>query len=173
MQRYDVTAEMYDERYSAEQHAKYMKALENVQVGSTKVLDVGCGSGLFFREVAGQTDLVVGVDVSKKLLLKAKLQAQALSNVFVVQADADHLPFVDGFFGVVFSFTVLQNLPKPAQTLSEMKRLVKSRGKVVVTGLKKAFPLTAFMDLLEDSGMQLVSFADDEEINCYVAVLAA
>ena len=173
MQRYDVTAEMYNERYEKEQKAKYHKALENVNVAGSAVLDVGCGSGLFFREVAAQADLVVGVDVSRKLLLKAKEQAQSLANVFVLQADADHLPFRDGFFGVVFAFTVLQNMPKPAETLKELKRAVKSGGLVVVTGLKKVFSLDAFMDLLDGCGLRLIGFVDDEAINCYVAVLAA
>ena len=72
---------MYDERYADEQKRKYRKALENVNVAGKAVLDVGCGSGLFFNEVAAQADMVVGVDVSRKLLLKAKEQANAFGNV--------------------------------------------------------------------------------------------
>ncbi len=173
MQRYDVTAEMYDERYAWEQKAKYKKALENVNVDGATVLDVGCGSGLFFSQVASQADMVVGVDVSRKLLLKAKEQTRAFQNAFVLQADADHLPFRDKIFEAVFAFTVLQNMPKPAQTLEELKRVVKFGGRVVVTGLKKAFPLDLFMDVLENSGLKLAAFLDDEAVNCYVAVLAA
>lgn len=173
MQRYDVTAEMYDERYAGEQKAKYRKALENVNVAGRAVLDVGCGSGLFFKEAAVHADMVVGVDVSRKLLLKAKEQASALGNVFVLKADADHLPFMDGFFEAVFAFTVLQNMPKPNETLGELKRVVKRDGRVVVTGLKKAFPLNTLMDILENSGLRVISFVDDEAINCYIAVLAA
>ena len=173
MQRYDLTAEMYDERYAGEQRAKYKKALENVNVAGRVVLDVGCGSGLFFRQVAAQADVVVGVDVSRKLLLKAKEQAIDLRNVFVLQADGDHLPFREGFFDSVFAFTVLQNMPKPPETLCELKRVAKVGGRVVVTGLKKTFPLNAFMDVLEDSALRVVTFVDDKALNCYIAVLAA
>jgi ubiquinone/menaquinone biosynthesis C-methylase UbiE len=173
MQRYDVTAEMYDERYSEEQNRKYQKALQNVDVEGMAVLDVGCGSGLFFRRATNQATMVVGVDVSHGLLLKAKGQAKMFGNVFVVQADADCLPFRDGFFGVGFAFTVLQNMPNPAETLGELKRVVRADGRVVVTGLKKAFALEEFMDVLEDSGLQTATFVDDEALNCYVAVLAA
>jgi ubiquinone/menaquinone biosynthesis C-methylase UbiE len=171
MHAYDVTAEMYDERYSEEQHRKYRRALENVDVMELAVLDVGCGSGLFFSKIASKAKLVVGVDVSKKLLLKAN--ANAGGNVFVIQADADHLPFRDGFFGAVFSFTVLQNMPKPAVTLAELKRVTAQNGKLAITGLKKAFPLHKFMNILESCGMQLAAFVDEEAINCYIAVLAA
>lgn len=169
MQAYDVTAEMYDERYSEEQNRKYRKALEHINVEGATVLDVGCGSGLFFNHVAEKARLIVGVDLSHGLLLKAK--QQAAGNVFVVQADADHLPLVDGFFEDVFSFTVLQNMPNPAATMVELKRVTGAGGKIALTGLKKAFGLPKFMDLVEGSGMRLAAFVDEEAINCYIAVL--
>lgn len=172
MQRYDVTAEMYDERYSGEQKAKYKKTLENVNVAGKLVLDVGCGSGLFFQEVAAQAELILGVDVSRKLLLLAKKQAKGFGNTFVVQADADNLPFRDGFIDCVFAFTMLQNMPKPSETLSEIKRVIKRNGRAVVTALKKAFPLEKFMDILEGSSLQVAAFMDEENVNCYIAVLA-
>jgi ubiquinone/menaquinone biosynthesis C-methylase UbiE len=173
MKSYDVTAEMYDERYSEEQERKYRKALENVNVIGKTVLDAGCGSGLFFSLVADKASVTIGVDVSRNLLLKANEQAKAFQNVFVLQADADHLPFRDLFFESVFAFTMLQNMPKPSQTLSELKRVAKKDGRVVVTGLKKAFLLEKFLDVLEDSGLKIVTFVDEEAVNCYVAVLTA
>jgi len=172
MQSYDVTAEMYEERYSDEQQRKYKKALEKVNISGKALLDVGCGSGLFFREVSKDAMMVVGVDISPKLLLKAKEQARAFSNVFVLQADADHLPFKKGCFDDVFAFTVLQNMPNPDETLSELEMVMKGEGKVVVTGLKKAFPLEKFMDVLENSGLQVIVFVDDEVVKCYIAVLS-
>jgi ubiquinone/menaquinone biosynthesis C-methylase UbiE len=173
MQRYDATSSSYDVQYSDEQRGKYKVALENVDVAGRAVLDVGCGSGLFFCQVAVQAEMVVGVDVSPKLLQKAKEQAKGFRNVFVLQADADHLPFNDGFFGGVFAFTVLQNMPKPKETLSELRRVTKRGGRLAVTGLKKAFPLAKFMDALENSGLKLDTFVDEEKVNCYVAVLTA
>jgi ubiquinone/menaquinone biosynthesis C-methylase UbiE len=173
MQRYDLTAEMYEERYAQEQKAKYRAALEKVDVADCAVLDVGCGSGLFFSHVAAKAKVLVGVDISRRLLLKAKEKARANQNVLVLQADADHLPFREEFFDSCFAFTVLQNMTEPAETLNELKRVVKPGGKIVATGLKKAFPLDAFMDVLEMSGLKMVSFVDNEDLKCYVAVLAA
>jgi demethylmenaquinone methyltransferase/2-methoxy-6-polyprenyl-1,4-benzoquinol methylase len=172
MQRYDLTAEMYEERYAEEQKAKYKAALENVEITGSIVLDVGCGPGLFFREVTDQSGTVVGVDISRKLLLKAKEQVNSSGNVLVLQADADNLPFKDSFFNAVFAFTVLQNMPTPVETLKELKRVAKRGGKVVVTGLKKAIPLNEFIDALESSDMKIISFVDNEDLKCYVATLA-
>ena len=171
MQRYDLTANMYDERYSEEQKTKYKAALKNLDLAGGVVIDVGCGSGLSFGYVSTQASVVVGIDVSRKLLRKAKEQARAYGNTFVLQADADHLPFRDGFFDFVFAFTVLQNMPQPAETLDELKRATKANGKVVVTGLKKAIPLEKFAGQLEKSGMNLVSFLDSDELKCYISVL--
>jgi ubiquinone/menaquinone biosynthesis C-methylase UbiE len=171
MQRYNTTADSYDEQYGEEQARKYKKALEHVNVEDKAVLDVGCGSGLFFREVADKAIFVVGVDISHKLLMKAQKNASKFPNVFVLQADADNLPFEAGLFDAVFSFTVLQNMPQPTQTIQELGRVAKINGRVAVTGLKKAFSLEKFMEVLEGSDLRLDAFADDEAINCYVAVL--
>lgn len=169
MQRYDITAGMYDARYAEEQEAKYKTALAGLNVAGA-VLDVGCGTGLLFNHVAAQTKAVVGVDVSVKLLLQAKERSKSFRNAHVVQADADHLPVRSAYFTVVFAFTVLQNMPKPAETLHELKRAAKRNGAIVVTGLKKAFPSEAFEALLQQAGLRVVSIKDDAALKCYVAV---
>jgi ubiquinone/menaquinone biosynthesis C-methylase UbiE len=168
-QRYDTTAEMYDARYTEEQEAKYKAALAGLNVAGA-VLDAGCGTGLLFSHVAAQAEMVVGVDVSRKLLLKAKERTKSFRNAHVVQADADHLPVKSACFAVVFAFTVLQNMPKPAETLTELKRAAKRNGAIVVTGLKKAFSLKAFEALLQQAGLRVVSIKDDAALKCYVAV---
>jgi SAM-dependent methyltransferase len=142
MQRYDMTAEGYDELHSQEQKSKYDAALKNWKVTFGFVLDVGCGSGLFFQEVSSQAEIVVGIDISHKLLLKAQERAKESENVFVLKA-----------------------------TLLELRRIVGVDGRLVVTALKKAFALPAFMDLLEVAGFRVIEFVDDETLKCYVTVL--
>jgi ubiquinone/menaquinone biosynthesis C-methylase UbiE len=172
MKRYDLTAEMYEERYAEEQRVKYRKALENFDVAALAVLDVGCGSGLFLSYVADRVEFFVGVDVSRKLLLGAKVRSVDFKNASVLQADADHLPFKEGVFGGVFAFTLLQNMPQPYETLSELGRVAISGGRIIASGLKKAFGIDGFMDVIKSSGLDLVSFLDDKLINCYIALLA-
>jgi ubiquinone/menaquinone biosynthesis C-methylase UbiE len=170
---YDATSEGYEELYSEEQNRKFQHAIENVNSKGKVVMDAGCGSGLFFSHVAAQANLVVGVDISLRLLQKAKLLSRGFGNVEVVLADVDHLPFKGSVFGVVFAFTVLQNMPKPSETVSELKRISTFDAKMVLTGLKKAFELGKFMEVLEGSGMPLVAFVDEDSINCYIATLTA
>jgi ubiquinone/menaquinone biosynthesis C-methylase UbiE len=170
MQRYNLTARMYEMRYAEEQAAKYEAALEHLNINGRRVLDVGCGTGLLFNKVAAQAQTVVGVDISSKLLHQAKERARAFSNVHLVQADADHLPFTSRYFNVVFAFTMLQNMPNPSETLNEIKRNAQQAASIVVTGLKKVFSLEAFQKLLQDDGLQVVHIETAEPLKCYVAV---
>ncbi len=169
MRRYNLTAKMYDTRYCEEQEAKYEAALEDLSLSKDNVvLDAGCGSGMFFSQVAGAVGAVVGVDVSLELLLLAKANAKPLGNVFLVLADADHLPFGPQCFDLIFVFTVLQNMPNPAETLTELKRCANPDASFVVTGLKVAVSLEKFGRLLNKAGLQATSLRDDEDLKCHV-----
>ena len=168
--RYDLTAKLYDKLYAEEQEAKYKAAFQKLSnAPHGLVLDLGCGSGLLFKHLKGKAQSVVGVDLSRNLLLKAKQEA-AGNNVFLVQADADHLPFFGSLFGVLFAFTVLQNMPKPVETLKETRRVLKPEAHIVVSGLKKAFPLERFKRILKKAGFQHVSLTPDDSLKCYIAV---
>jgi ubiquinone/menaquinone biosynthesis C-methylase UbiE len=171
--RYNTTSTSYDEQYTQEQTAKYQTVQKTLnQPLYNVILDAGCGSGLFFSHIADKTNTVVGVDFSRKLLFKAKTHAKQFCNVHIVQADADHLPFKNAMFDAVFSFTMLQNMPAPKKTLLEFKQQTNVAGKLVITGLKKAFELTAFLDLFEACGLELLEFIDDPNLNCYIAIVA-
>ncbi len=171
MRDYDVTAQMYDMRYSEEQEAKYKETFASLEVADHNVvLDVGCGSGLLFGHVASRTEMMVGVDISRNLLLKAKERAKEHVQAHVVQADADYLPFKDEAFSLVFAFTVLQNMPYPLETLQEIERASKSNAFIVITGLKKIFSLVKFADMLEIAGLIVFSFLDAAPLKCYIAV---
>ncbi len=170
MRRYNLTAQIYDSRYREEQAAKYKAALKDVNVGASDVvLDLGCGSGLFFHEVAAEAGSVVGVDISKQLLLLARERAAEFPSTLLVLADADHLPFLVGVFSRVFAFTVLQNMPKPKETLIELKHVSKPDTLFVVTGLKATLSLKAFSKVLEKAGLNVVSIRDDEALRCRIA----
>ena len=162
---------MYNLRYAEEQEVKYKAALPNVNIAGS-VLDVGCGTGLMFNHVAAQAEAVVGVDLSRGQLLKAREQAKDFGNVHLIHADADHLPVKGDYFTLIFAFTVIQNMPEPAKTLRELKRAGTRGGSIVVSGLKKTFSLEAFGALLCEEGFRVVFCEDDVRLRCYVAIVA-
>jgi ubiquinone/menaquinone biosynthesis C-methylase UbiE len=169
MRRYDITAEMYDTRYAEEQEAKYKAALGCVTVEGG-VLDVGCGTGLLFGHLVSKVESLVGTDLSKQLLLRAKARAEKHENVHLVQADADHLPFRNNLFSAILAITVLQNMPRPLETIREAKRTGKHCASIVISGLKKAFSPELFRQLLESSGLRVISVIDEDSLNCYIGI---
>lgn len=173
MQRYDVTASIYDRRYGEEQTAKMEAALKHLELAGTRhFLDVGCGTGLFFTHAANKGESVVGLDVSRKSLLVAKERAKIFRNVCLVLADVDHMPLKMGVFSHVFAFTVIQNTPDPSKTLGELKRVAEEGAVFVVTGLKRIFSREAFEMLLHDAGLSVMVLEDGDSLECYVAICA-
>jgi ubiquinone/menaquinone biosynthesis C-methylase UbiE len=174
MRRYDITAEIYDARYAEEQAAKIEAALKRVEIENYDgVLDSGCGTGILFDYAADKAKLIVGIDISKKTLLQAirHVKRKSLSNVHLIQADMDNLPFGDGVFSRVFSLTVLQNSPEYSETLAEIKRTGTNDAIFVVTGLKSIFSKRVFERLLSKSQLKIVAF-EEENLKCYVAICA-
>jgi ubiquinone/menaquinone biosynthesis C-methylase UbiE len=169
---YDAMVLSYDALYGEEQLAKYGRVLENyVIISGNVILDVGCGTGLLFNRVASDAETVVGVDASGGLLLVARERAKEFGNVYLVRADADHLPFRYRCFSLIFAFTVLQNMPKPMDTLESISKTAMDAAVIVVTGLKKYFTEEAFMNLLRQAGLRLVSIVSDDSLKCYVVVV--
>jgi len=171
MRHYDQLAAVYDAQYYEEQEAKIKAAL--VEFNLTKenlILDAGCGTGLLFPHVAGKVKLVVGIDISTRIVQEAKKRMKEYLNTAVIIADTDYMPFSNETFDVVFAITLLQNTPKPHQTLHEMKRVTKQNALIVVTGLRKAFSRKEFARLLRQVELKIKVLRLDENLKEYVAV---
>jgi ubiquinone/menaquinone biosynthesis C-methylase UbiE len=167
---YDLTSEIYNKRYLREQEKKYKQALTHLNLKLDKaVLDVGCGSGLLFTYLSSKVGFVVGIDLSSASLKLAKKEINK-SNIHLIQADTDYLPFQAKRFNVVFAFSVLQNTPFPLKTLRQIRLVAKSDGHIIVTGLKKVFSLKTFLDLLGKSGLNIVALEKGTGLKGYVAV---
>jgi ubiquinone/menaquinone biosynthesis C-methylase UbiE len=169
-QRYDSTAHIYDIRYSEEQTAKIEAALEHVNLQKRGlVLDAGCGTGLLFNHFANKVESLVGLDISRKMLLQAKNRERQLSDVHLICADTDNMPLIEEAFDYVFAVTLIQNTPNPIETLNEIKRVAKKDAVIVVTGLKKKFTFQEFKALLHAAGLSVIAL-QSENLNCHVAV---
>jgi len=131
MRRYGETAQLYDRRYEEIQRVKYDFITPELP-SSGKILDLGCGTGIFLNMLSRRGAFAVGVDTSREMLGIAKRRGGAP----LVLADADHLPFGECCFDAVVSVTLLQNMPNPAMTVKEIARLVKPGGIVALTVLK-------------------------------------
>lgn len=170
MHRYDLTAHIYDMRYAEEQTAKIEAVIESVNMEKeSSVLDVGCGTGLLFSYVANKAEAIVGLDISRKILLQAKKHAKKFANVHLILADADNMPLKEDVFSHIFALTLIQNTPNPLKTLNEIERVTREYVVIVVTGLKKKFSIKAFERLLHDAGLDVIALKN-VSLKCHVAV---
>jgi ubiquinone/menaquinone biosynthesis C-methylase UbiE len=171
MRHYDQLAQVYDAQYSDEQNAKIEAGLNKTKLSQNEqVLDLGCGTGLLFQHIAKSAKSVVGIDVSSRILQKAKKRAEQLSNTAVIRADADYSPFQNQTFDQVFAITLLQNMPKPLETLKETKRVSKHQSIIVVTGLKKRFTQQLFVRLLNKASLRISTLQANPQLKGYLAV---
>lgn len=170
LRHYDQLAPVYDIQYAEEQNAKIKAALNNTKPGENDlVLDLGCGTGFLFEQTA-KTKLLVGIDISSKILQEAKKRAKKLPNAAVIRADADYTPFQNQTFDYVFAVTILQNMPNPLKTLREIKRVSKPQSAIILTGLKKKFSQERFTNLLNKSGLNVSTIKTNPQLKGHVAI---
>lgn len=96
-----------------------------------RALDVGCGAGELVAELAVRSWLVDACDVSDEML--GIVRARGLSQVRLHNADVHALPFGDGAFDLVTALGVLPWLHSPRLGLSEIVRVTRPGGLVIVT----------------------------------------
>jgi SAM-dependent methyltransferase len=94
-----------------------------------RVLEVGVGMGADYLEWLKAGAQATGVDLSAVSLDRARRRCEIAGYVpDLRQADAEHLPFADNTFDLVYSYGVMHHSPDPAQCVREARRVLKPGG---------------------------------------------
>jgi len=104
--------------------------LAHVQAGE-RVLDVGCGEGRFTAALAGAGASVVGIDVAEEPLRRARARDPELDLRVVDGEGAWDL--ADACFDVVWAGEVIEHVADTAAWLSEVRRVLRSGGRLLVS----------------------------------------
>ena len=115
-------------------------AAEAVVKPGDEVLDVCCGSGDLALAASDAGGEVTGVDFSKPMLERARRKAPELT---WVEGDALALPFQDGSFDAVTIGFGVRNLADPERGLAELRRVLRSGGRIAVLDLTEPRGLIA------------------------------
>ena len=103
-------------------------------LGSTDtVLELGCGSGLFTRALAGHCARLIASDVQERYLEQTRERTLGVHNLEYLRADASHIPLPDASVDVVLLISTLTEVPRPVDALLECKRVLKPGGRIVVS----------------------------------------
>lgn len=97
-----------------------------------EVLECGCGTGFYTRQIAPHARFVRATDVSERMLSAARGRLKDFDNVLVEKADAAGLPFVSESFDTILLANIINTIFDPLGVLSECRRVLRSVGLLIV-----------------------------------------
>lgn len=125
---------VYDALFKRFFHPRIKHAINYMDIRpGERILDVGVGTGLSLCEFPRNCK-VVGIDLSTEMLTRAKkkIQENRLSHIKVMGMNAMEMSFRDNSFDKVFISHVVSVVPDPYKMLSEVKRVCRPGGQVVI-----------------------------------------
>ncbi|MGQ4360843.1 class I SAM-dependent methyltransferase [Streptomyces sp. SAS_272] len=153
-----------------------------------RVLDAGCGTGRALtplRAAVGRSGVVVGVDLTPAML-EAAVRAGRDRDGRLVLADVTALPLRSGALDAVFGAGLVAHLPRPAENLIELARVVRPGGTLALFHPVGRAALAArqgrritpedlraepnLRPLLAGSGWRMTSYVDEDARFLAVAV---
>jgi ubiquinone/menaquinone biosynthesis C-methylase UbiE len=99
---------------------------------SLTIGDLGCGTGQVSELVAPHVARMIAVDGSTDMVHAARKRLKGLGNVEVRRGDLEALPIDDGQLDVAIVALVLHHVPEPVRALAEVRRVLKSGGRILV-----------------------------------------
>lgn len=99
-----------------------------------RIIDVGCGAGattIAFAEKVGPAGHVMGIDISRPMLARARQVAPAGLPVDFVLADATVYPFEPASFDLVASRFGVMFFAEPAHSFANLRKALRPSGRLV------------------------------------------
>ena len=132
---WDKVARFYDifeKLYNGEVNCKLVIAVSNMIESGDRVLECACGTGMLSKGIALRCKELIATDFSDGMLKQTKKNCQHMNNVKIIKADIMSLNFKDGEFDKVVAGNVIHLLDYPYEALTELIRVCKNGGKVIV-----------------------------------------
>ena len=116
------------EPYDLERRRDFL--LPRVRPGD-RVLDIGCGEGLFCSLLTAAGARPVGAEIAAEAIERARRRHPQLR--FELVEPHGPLPFDDASFDVVWASEVIEHVADTAGWLSELRRVLRGGGRLLVT----------------------------------------
>ncbi len=121
--------------WGAGQERRFQMVHRWTELGNQRVVDVGCGIGMYTEAFLRHTPQVFGIEIEHERALEARARAAG-----VVQAAGEHLPFPSGSFHIVFSHEVLEHVRDDRVSVEEMVRVACPGGRLVIFVPNRLYP---------------------------------
>jgi SAM-dependent methyltransferase len=126
----DLWERLPDELEAPDFDARLAFLLRSLKAGD-RALDLGSGAGDFTAALAQHGARAVGADVAQAALRRARARHPEL-DFRLVPIDGP-LPFEDGSFELVWASEVIEHIADTARWLSEVRRVLVPRGRMLLT----------------------------------------
>jgi ubiquinone/menaquinone biosynthesis C-methylase UbiE len=125
---------------------RYRKKLVGQAKGRVLEVSIGTGRNLPFYPDGRE---IIGMDISERMLEEGRILAFNLGiSINLLAMDAENLGFKDNTFDTVLCTLSLCTIPNPIRALSEMKRVCKSEGKILL--LEHVRSYNSFLNKIQD-----------------------
>ena len=124
----------YDIIFSQFFYPRIRLGLEKIGIkNGDRIIEVGVGTGLSLS-LYPQSCKVVGIDITRKMLEKAKAKKEkfGFNHVDLFEMDGENICFVDNSFDHAVLPFVASVVPSVEQLMSEVKRVTKKGGKIII-----------------------------------------
>ena len=99
-----------------------------------KVLEVGCGAaGIFTSYLVKNASYLVAMEIQEKYIEEARERLSKFKNKSFVRANALSIPFTKNYFDLVVCSQVLEHIKDDSKVLRGINRVMKDRGRLVLS----------------------------------------
>ena len=106
-----------------------------VELEGRRILDIGCGLGMYVEKFRQFSDEVYGVDVDADKVAEA---SERLPNI--VESPAEVLPFPDSSFDVIMLHEVIEHVDDDRASIREAYRCLKPGGQIIIYAPNRLYP---------------------------------
>jgi len=159
---YDKIARWYHEKRTKLEDVNYfievptsLGLLGNVK--GKKILDAGCGSGIYAKILAKKGAKVYGIELSKEMLACAKDYCKGYDIEFK-QGSIENLTYPDNYFDSVLCSLAIHYLKDTKKAFSEFSRVLKKGGFLVFSTANPTFE--AKYEVKREKGKNILSIAN-------------
>lgn len=110
------------------------------------LLDLGSGTGVLLRSLSARAPGVTLVGLDRSLPMLSRARSRELPGLGVVAGSAEQLPFADQTFDWVVSSSVFHYLRQAGAALAEVRRVLRPRGRLVITDWCRDFLTMQLLD---------------------------
>ena len=104
-------------------------------LGGKRILDVGCGLGIYVEKFLQYSDRTYGVDIEPERVIEGGIR---LPNLLAAAAEA--LPFSNNCFDVLLLHEVLEHVTDDCQVVREAYRVLKPGGRMIIFAPNRLYP---------------------------------